>query len=58
MLMFHSRNDDKVSYSQAEALYEKLKDVTDCTLITYDDDSHGTIREQDYQTVCNWLKNE
>ena len=58
VLMFHSKLDKQVSYSQAEELYEKLKDVTDCTLITYEDDSHAIIHQEDYQTVRDWLNQE
>ena len=58
VLMFHGKYDKKVSYEQAEELYEKLRDVTDCTLITYDDDSHAMIHPEDYQTVRDWLNQE
>ena len=55
VLMFHAKQDKQVSYSQAEKLYEKLKDNTDCTFITYDDDIHGIVHEKDYQTIRDWL---
>lgn len=55
VLMFHAKQDKQVPYSQAENLYEKLKDNTDCTLITYDDDLHGIVHEKDYQTIRDWL---
>jgi dipeptidyl aminopeptidase/acylaminoacyl peptidase len=55
VLMFHAKQDKQVPYSQAENLYEKLKDNTDCTLITYDDDLHGMVHEKDYQTIRDWL---
>lgn len=32
--MFHAKHDPMVPYNQAETLYTKLKDNTDCTLIT------------------------
>ena len=53
--MFHSRQDKRVSYKQAEDLYAKLKDSTDCTFITYEDDSHAMIHDKDYSTIRNWL---
>ena len=56
VLMFHAKNDEQVPYSQAENLYEKLKDHTDCTLITYDDDIHGLVHEEDYAKIKEWLK--
>ena len=55
VLMFHAKQDKQVSYSQAEDLYKKLKDNTDCTLITYDDDSHAEVKPEDYQTIYDWL---
>ena len=57
VLMIHSRQDELVSFSQAEALYEKLKDSTDCTFITHDDDFHGAHRE-DLVTIREWLDKE
>jgi dipeptidyl aminopeptidase/acylaminoacyl peptidase len=58
VLMFHAKQDKQVPYSQAENLYEKLKDNTDCTFITYDDDIHGIGHEKDYQTIRDWLNQE
>lgn len=55
VLIIHSKRDNKVPYKQAKALYNKLKDHTECKLITYDDDSHGVLHKEDYQTVYNWL---
>ena len=55
VLMFHAKLDKQVLYSQAEDLYAKLKGTTDCTLITYDDDSHAEIKPQDYKTLYDWL---
>ncbi len=55
VLMFHAKQDKQVPYSQAENLYVKLKDNTDCTFITYDDDIHGIVHEKDYQTIRDWL---
>nr|WP_316625479.1 prolyl oligopeptidase family serine peptidase [uncultured Ruminococcus sp.] len=56
VLMFHAKQDKQVSYSQAEELYAKLKDSTDCTFITYDDDSHAIIHPEDIGTIRDWLK--
>lgn len=55
VLMIHSTGDKKVSYKQTQALYKKLKDKVDCTLITHDDDVHG-FHKEDAQTVRNWLE--
>lgn len=55
VLMFHAKLDKQVPYSQTENLYAKLKNTTDCTLITYDDDSHAEIKPQDYKTLRDWL---
>ena len=55
VLIFHSRQDKRVSYKQAEDLYAKLKDSTDCTFITYEDDSHAIVHDKDYSTIRNWL---
>ena len=55
VLMFHAKQDKRVPYSQAENLYTKLKDSTDCTLITYDDDSHSEVKPEDYQIIRDWL---
>jgi len=55
VLMFHSKMDAQVSYQQAEQLYEKLKQVTDCTLISYDDDLHSTLHPGDAQIINDWL---
>ena len=58
VLIFHAKQDKQVPYSQAEKLYEKLKDNTDCTFIIYDDDIHGIVHEKDYQTIRDWLNQE
>lgn len=55
VLMIHCRQDKQVSYSQAEALYEKLKDVTDCTFISHDDDAHGVLHAEDFTAINDWL---
>ena len=58
VLMFHAKQDKQVPYSQAENLYAKLKDSTDCTFITYEDDSHSDVKPEDYQTIRDWLNQE
>ncbi len=55
VLMFHAKLDKQVSYIQAQNLCAKLKKTTDCTLITYEDDSHSDVKTQDVKTVRNWL---
>ena len=55
VMIFHSTNDERVSYAQAQEMYEKLKDNIDCTLITHDDDRHGDILPEDYKTINEWL---
>ena len=55
VLMIHSRGDQKVSYEQAQALYEKLKDTTECHLITYDDDLHD-FHFEDRAIIREWLE--
>lgn len=55
VLMFHAKQDKQVPYSQAENLYAKFKDSIDCTLITYDDDSHAAVKPEDYKIIRDWL---
>lgn len=55
VLIIHSKNDKAVSYKQAEALYDKIKHTTDCTLITHEDDVHGIHFPDDFTTINNWL---
>ena len=38
-------------------MYELLKDHTDCTFISHDDDLHG-IHEDDIPKVIEWLENK
>ena len=56
VLMFHAKLDKQVSFSQTKNLYAKLKESTDCTFITYDDDSHAEVKPEDYKTIRDWLK--
>lgn len=54
VLIIHSKGDKVVSYKQAEQLYSKMKNTTDCTLITHEDDLHG-IHKEDLKTINDWL---
>ena len=57
VLMIHCKQDKQVSFKQAEELYEKLKDSTDCTFITHDDDVHG-LHEEDHAVIYDWLNKQ
>ncbi len=58
VLMFHSRNDEKVSFSQAEAMYQALKEEgTECSFVVYEDDIHG-MREEEIPIINQWLNGE
>lgn len=56
VLIIHSRQDARVAYSQAEELHEKLKEVTDCTFLSHDDDLHGNFHPEDVPAILEWLK--
>ncbi len=54
-LIIHSRNDEQVSYSQSEDLYNTLKqNGTNCKLISYDDAIHG-FHKDDKNEIIKWL---
>ena len=55
VLIVHSRGDEKVSFGQAEQMYEKLKDHTECSFIIHDDDLHE-IHEEDIPKIVEWLE--
>ena len=57
VLIVHSKGDERVPFEQAQKMYELLKDHTDCTFITHDDDLHG-IHEDDIPKVIEWLENK
>ena len=57
VLIIHSKQDELVPFDQAEAMYEKLKDHTDCTFITYEDDVHGPHPE-DAVKIRDWLNDQ
>lgn len=54
VLLIHSKGDKQVSYKQAEDIYAKLKDHTDCTFITHEDDVHGTHPE-DFEAIKKFI---
>lgn len=54
-LIIHSKNDERVSFSQAETLYNKLKkNGTKCKFISYDDNIHG-FHTEDKDVILSWL---
>ena len=57
VLMIHSKKDERVPFSHAEALYEKLKNVTECKFVTYEDDTHG-FHPEDTEVINEWLENK
>ncbi len=55
VLIIHSREDEQVSFTQAEDLYEELQKYNeDVTFIIRDDGVHGLTKD-DSQTVSEWL---
>ena len=57
VLIIHSKGDSQAKYeTQAEALYEKLKDSTKCTLISHDDDYHGVNSDEQSGDIDEILK--
>ena len=57
VLIVHSKGDERVPFEQAQKMYDLLKDHTDCTFISHDDDLHG-IHEDDIPKVIEWLENK
>ena len=56
VLMIHSKGDKQAIFeTQAAPIYEKLKDSTDCTFITYEDDVHG-FHNEDFSVIKQWLE--
>ena len=55
VLLIHSKGDPLVSYRQAEELYEKLKDHTECKFISHDDDTHCIPQQEDIAAIREWL---
>lgn len=57
VLIIHSKGDTKVNYeTNAVALYKKLKDSTDCTFISHDDDYHGINPSEDSEDIPEIMK--
>lgn len=57
VLMIHSKGDEQVSFSQAEALKAEFDKVgTPCKFVTYDDSTHG-MHKEDISVIKNWLSN-
>ena len=55
VLMIHSKYDEQVSFSQAEDMYEKLKENhTDVSFIARDDNTHG-LSDKDLEVILDWL---
>lgn len=58
VLIVHSKQDVKTRYeTQAEKVYEKLKDTTNCTFISHDNDYHG-IMEEDIPKIAKWIEDK
>ena len=56
VLLIHSKGDKQANFeTQAQAVYDKLKDVTDCTFIIHEDDFHG-FHQDDYAVIKEWLE--
>ncbi len=58
VLFIHSKGDQQVSYRQAEELYTKLQDHTDCKFMSHDDDSHCALQKEDLAAIREWLGEE
>ena len=57
ILIIHSKGDKQANFAtQAQAIYDKLKDSTDCTFITYEDDMHGFHEDKDPAVIREWLE--
>ncbi|MBQ9902558.1 MAG: prolyl oligopeptidase family serine peptidase [Clostridia bacterium] len=56
VLIFHSKGDKQANFeTQAQTIYDKLKDSTDCTFITHDDDLHG-FHNEDIPIMADWIE--
>lgn len=54
-LMIHSKGDEQVAFSQAEALYAAFEqNGLDCTFKVYDDATHG-FHAEDMKLIADWL---
>ena len=57
VLIIHAKGDRQAKFeTQAQVIYNKLKDSTDCTFITYEDDLHGFHKENDPAIIRQWLE--
>ena len=57
VLIIHSKGDTQAHFdTQAQAIYDNLKDSTDCTFITYEDDLHGFHQDKDPAIIREWLE--
>ncbi len=55
VLIIHSRGDEQVSFVQAQAMYDKLKQSNaDVSLVARDDGIHG-LNSDDAQVILDWL---
>ncbi len=55
VLIIHSKDDEQVSFSQAEALKAEFdKYGTPCTFVTYNDKTHG-LHKKDIYVIKDWL---
>ena len=57
VLIIHSKGDKQAKFeTQGQAIYDRLKDSTDCTFIVYEDDMHGFHQDQDPAVMKEWLE--
>lgn len=54
VLIIHSTQDEMVPYEQAEEIYNKLKNSTECRMVTHNDNVHG-LHSEDFKTINEWL---
>ena len=55
VLLIHSTGDQQVPYRQAEELYTKLNDHTECRFISHDDDIHCVLQQEEITAIREWL---
>ncbi len=58
VLIIHSKGDQRVSYSQAEDLYMKLKNNIECRFISHDDNNHCVPQQEDIAAIREWLNSK
>lgn len=55
VLMFHSREDEKVSFTEAQAMADALEaGGTECSFVVYEDNVHG-VREEEFPVIQKWM---